>query len=459
MCSIFGYYVIKDLDKAGRILKKVIGKEFFELNRQRGRDGVGFIQYHGDHTLYKNLSTKWEDQDFSYVEGGFCGIGNFRAIPTNEWDGERRLCDQQPFLYGDWASVHNGTVYNDKEIFSELDITDKPTEVDSFAIPVCMANGCPEKLKGGISSANFNYEDNSLFLMKTYLPFYLYILEGCTYLFSSMPCEEMLNKMGINYQVIDFKPYTNLYINGEEAKEYEVPSGNEDSAIVCFSGGLDSTTAATVACQNHKKVILANFNYGCKANDAEIKACQNIHKYLQEKFPEKEISLEFIDLSFLTKIGGSTLIDNREGIGVGKAAVEYAIDWVPARNTAFMGCLASYCDKFHIGNIYAGFNLEESGAYEDNSEDFYRYFEKVLKTGTKARPSIVMPVGQLMKHEIVKLALEIGAPIHLSWSCYHDGDRPCGKCGPCFLRKRAFAINGKEDMLDYIYKGTDYVTE
>lgn len=64
-----------------------------------------------------------------------------------------------------------------------------------------------------------------------------------------------------------------------------------------------------------------------------------------------------------------------------------------------------------------------------------------------------------MKHEIVKLALEIGAPIHLSWSCYHDGDRPCGKCGPCFLRKRAFAINGKEDMLDYIYKGTDYVTE
>lgn len=55
MCSIFGYYVIRDLDKAGRILKKVIGKEFFELNRQRGRDGVGFIQYHGDHTLYKTL--------------------------------------------------------------------------------------------------------------------------------------------------------------------------------------------------------------------------------------------------------------------------------------------------------------------------------------------------------------------------------------------------------------------
>ena len=459
MCSIFGYYVIKDQDKASAILNKVIGKEFFELNRQRGRDGVGFAQFdEGEHT-YKNLSTKWEDQDFSYIEGCRAGIGNFRAIPTNEWDGERRIGDQQPFFYKDWASVHNGTIYNDKELFAELGVTEKPTEVDSYAIPVCMENGCPEKLKGGISSANFNMANGCMYLMKTYLPFYLYVLEGCTYLFSSMPCEDLLNSMGINYNVIDFHPYSNIEINGDECLMKEVPSGYEDSAIVCFSGGLDSTTAATVACRNHKKVVLANFNYGCKANDSEIKACQNIHKFLQEKFPEKEITLEFIDLSFLTKIGGSTLIDRRNEIGVGKAAVEYAIDWVPARNTAFMGCLASYCDKFHIGNIYAGFNLEESGAYEDNSEDFYRYFERVLKTGTKSRPNIVMPVGQLMKHEIVKLALEIDAPIHLSWSCYHDGDRPCGKCGPCFLRKRAFAINGKEDMLDYIYKGTDYVTE
>lgn len=157
-----------------------------------------------------------------------------------------------------------------------------------------MANGCPEKLKGGISSANFNYEDNSLFLMKTYLPFYLYILEGCTYLFSSMPCEEMLNKMGINYQVIDFKPYTNLYINGEEAKEYEVPSGNEDSAIVCFSGGLDSTTAATVACQNHKKLFSLTLTMAVKLTTQKLKLVRIFINICKKNFQKRKFHLNLL---------------------------------------------------------------------------------------------------------------------------------------------------------------------
>lgn len=60
-----------------------------------------------------------------------------------------------------------------------------------------------------------------------------------------------------------------------------------------------------------------------------------------------------------------------------------------------------------------------------------------------------MPVGNLVKHEIVKMGLQIGAPLHLTWSCYEGGDKHCGKCGPCYMRKTAFEINGVKDPVEY----------
>ncbi|WP_243680869.1 7-cyano-7-deazaguanine synthase, partial [Vulcanisaeta souniana] len=38
------------------------------------------------------------------------------------------------------------------------------------------------------------------------------------------------------------------------------------------------------------------------------------------------------------------------------------------------------------------------------------------------------------KHEIVRLGLETGAPLHLTWSCYDNGEKHCGRCGPCYMR-------------------------
>nr|MCG2909665.1 7-cyano-7-deazaguanine synthase [Stygiolobus sp.] len=62
---------------------------------------------------------------------------------------------------------------------------------------------------------------------------------------------------------------------------------------------------------------------------------------------------------------------------------------------------------------------------------------------------VLMPVGNLVKHEIVKLGVEIGAPLHLTWSCYEGGEKHCGMCGPCYMRKMAFRINGLEDPVEY----------
>ena len=54
-----------------------------------------------------------------------------------------------------------------------------------------------------------------------------------------------------------------------------------------------------------------------------------------------------------------------------------------------------------------------------------------------------------MKHEIVAFGKKYDAPFQYTWSCYKKGDKPCGCCGPCFMRRTAFRRNGLEDPLEY----------
>ena len=49
------------------------------------------------------------------------------------------------------------------------------------------------------------------------------------------------------------------------------------------------------------------------------------------------------------------------------------------------------------------------------------------------------------KAQIVQLAMELGAPIDLTWSCYGPGPMPCGSCDSCALRAAGFREAGYAD--------------
>ena len=107
-------------------------------------------------------------------------------------------------------------------------------------------------------------------------------------------------------------------------------------------------------------------------------------------------------------------------------------------------------DKLILGN-----NLEEAGAYPDNEPEFIARFNDLLPfaIGDGKRLQVLMPVGNLMKHEIVALGHRLGAPMHLTWSCYRNGPVHCGTCGPCYMRRKAFEINKLPEVIPYANEG------
>ncbi len=45
----------------------------------------------------------------------------------------------------------------------------------------------------------------------------------------------------------------------------------------------------------------------------------------------------------------------------------------------------------------------------------------------------------------LRLAIELDAPLALTWSCYAEGPRPCGECDSCILRAKGFKDAGVPD--------------
>ena len=49
------------------------------------------------------------------------------------------------------------------------------------------------------------------------------------------------------------------------------------------------------------------------------------------------------------------------------------------------------------------------------------------------------------KAEIVAEGLRLKVPYEFTWSCYEGKEFPCGVCGTCIDRQKAFEANGIKD--------------
>jgi 7-cyano-7-deazaguanine synthase len=112
----------------------------------------------------------------------------------------------------------------------------------------------------------------------------------------------------------------------------------------------------------------------------------------------------------------------------------------------------SWGEVINANAIYIGAVSEDSSGYPDCRPEFYAAFQKAIDVGTKPETHLTIrtPVIEMRKSEIVRKGLELGAPLHLTWSCYQESDRACGNCDSCALRLRAFREAGVTDPIPYL---------
>ena len=71
------------------------------------------------------------------------------------------------------------------------------------------------------------------------------------------------------------------------------------------------------------------------------------------------------------------------------------------------------------------------------------------KLGSQYRKQIYIetPLISMSKAEIVRMAMDLQAPLGYTWSCYKGGETPCGECDSCILRAKGFTEVGYLDPL------------
>lgn len=220
-----------------------------------------------------------------------------------------------------------------------------------------------------------------------------------------------------------------------------------EKAIVLISGGMDSLVCAGEAVKSHKDVSFLHMNYGQKTSLRERKSFDDIASYYNIPFEKRKI----IDVTFLKQIGGSSLTDDAIDVKKYTGDSELIPDsYVPFRNSIILSLAVSWAEVVSAKKIFIGANYEDSPGYPDCRPSYYEAFNKLIKEGTKAQGiSIVTPVINLKKKDIVLKGLELGVPFYLSWSCYKNSDKACGVCDSCALRLRGFKEAGIADPIDY----------
>ncbi len=218
-----------------------------------------------------------------------------------------------------------------------------------------------------------------------------------------------------------------------------------NKAIVLVSGGLDSLVSAAVAARDCEELYFLHVNYGQRTQKKEMESFEAICRHYAPK------RAEVISWDWLTRIGGSSLIDTNMEIPAQDPTDEVPSTYVPFRNANLLCAAVAWAEVLGANSVYIGAVEEDSSGYPDCREVFFRAFEKTVETGTKnlIPIKIMTPVLQLSKAEIVKLGLELGAPFEHSWSCYSSNDEACGECESCRLRLKAFAQAGHTDPIKY----------
>ena len=203
-------------------------------------------------------------------------------------------------------------------------------------------------------------------------------------------------------------------------------------ALVVFSGGQDSTTCLFWARERFENVRALSFFYG-QRHSIELDMARSIAE-------EARVPLDVQDVSFISRIGRSSLTDTGMTMDSEKPEEGWPNTFVPGRNMFFLGVAAVWAREHGIRDIVTGVSQTDFSGYPDCRDTFIRSMNVTLSLAMGEQFVLHTPLMWLDKAQTWKMADRLGIFDLVrtrTVTCYNGvvGDG-CGECPSCRLRRQ-----------------------
>jgi 7-cyano-7-deazaguanine synthase len=224
-----------------------------------------------------------------------------------------------------------------------------------------------------------------------------------------------------------------------------------DTALVLFSGGQDSTVCLAWALARFAHVETVGFDYG-QRHVVELELRPRIRERMAALKADWKARLgddHVIKLEALAAISDSAL--TRE-MTIEIADNGLPTTFVPGRNLIFFSFAGALAYRRGARHLVAGMCETDYSGYPDCRDDTVKAMQVALTLGLDKRLTIHSPLMWIDKADTFAMAEELGGQpllnlvVEETHSCYlgdrthwHDWGFGCGACPACQLRAQGFA--------------------
>ncbi len=205
-----------------------------------------------------------------------------------------------------------------------------------------------------------------------------------------------------------------------------------ETALVVFSGGQDSTTCLFWAKQEFKDVRALSFRYGQK-HVQEVELARAIAR-------QADVDFTVMDLPVVGTLGRNALTDPTLTMDPEQPADGGVPNtFVPGRNLFFLSVAAVWAHEQGIRHIVTGVSQTDYSGYPDCRDSFVKSLNVTLNLALEAQMVLHTPLMWFDKAQTWALADRLGVLDLVrtrTLTCYNGipGDG-CGHCPACKLRR------------------------
>jgi 7-cyano-7-deazaguanine synthase len=224
----------------------------------------------------------------------------------------------------------------------------------------------------------------------------------------------------------------------------------DESALVLFSGGQDSTVCLVWALERFARVETIGFDYA-QRHRAELEVRPRVRERvcaLRSAWAQRLGDDHIVKIDALAAMS-DTALTREVAIEMGKN--DLPTTFVPGRNLVFFAFAGALAYRRGAKHLVAGMCETDFSGYPDCRDDTVKAMQLALSLGMDRRFAIHAPLMWIDKAETFALAQSLGGQafvdilVEETHTCYlgdrshrHDWGYGCGDCPACRLRADGF---------------------